>query len=147
MKNFTVLQNNPCQLCYSTHVGNTEMWTKKSIKYFERHPVRLQSPILAWQTRYNFNSVPMATTVLCLVINLRNLKKITGRSCIHLHMTRKGNMTDLHTQLYSLSLALQCFLSLYVLLFNTAEALPCSSLQHAPREAVPLTAALLPDTK
>lgn len=89
---------------------------KKSIKYFEQHPVGLRSPILAWQTRYNFNSVPMATTVLCLTINPRNLKKIIGRNRIHLHMTRKGNFTDLHTQLYSLSLMLQSFLSLDVLL-------------------------------
>lgn len=107
---------------------------KKSIKYFEQHPVGLQSPILAWQTRYNFNSVPMATTVLCLIINPRNLKKIIGRSHIPLHMTRKGNLTDLHTQLCWLSLPLQCFLSLDVLLFSTAEVLPRSSLQLAPRE-------------
>lgn len=47
---------------------------KKNIKHFEQQPVGLQSLCLALQTRYNFNSVPMATAMLCSIINLRNLK-------------------------------------------------------------------------
>lgn len=35
VKIFKVSHNNPCQLYYSTYVCNTEMWPKKSVKYFE----------------------------------------------------------------------------------------------------------------
>lgn len=32
VKIFKASQNNPCQLCYSTYVCNTEMWAKKIYK-------------------------------------------------------------------------------------------------------------------
>lgn len=97
--------------------------------------------LLAWKTRYNFNSVPMATIMLCLPVNLRNLKR----------NTRKGSHTSARNQereFYWFACSDLLIVSGFAVL-----SFPCCSLQFSwktpfahcntnPQEAVILTVPL-----